>query len=267
MAFLTNIRLNTSANSSILIQDISPDVAFSISTDGVSSSYHVGSGATRLRIFDYSAPHTHKQINTYINVNAHTSIKSLLIVGGGCSGADIPVHNPVGYKSKGGNSGNVQIYTDIYSTDLCQGDASISNIQIQLGGGGVIPMSNAYNTNPGGTTRIGVSSDYESWAGGYNAVGGSSANGAGSGSSAVGMNGGAGTQWVDGNYYGAGGGEGGNGLGTTLLLGGLITSGIGGSSIGGDGRKTGGAPGTGSGGGAGYHGGSGCVKIAVSDPE
>jgi hypothetical protein len=240
---------------------------FTISTDGISTTYHVGSGESRLKIYDYSAPYTHKQTNTHITVVAHGPIKSLLIVGGGCSGADIPVYNPLGYKSKGGNSGNLQIYTDINSTVLTGGNSSITNVAIQLGGGGVIPMSNAYNTNPGGTTRIGVSSDYQSWAGGYTAVGGTSANGTGSGSSAVGMNGGTGTQWVDGNYYAAGGGEGGNEIGTTLLLGGLIPSGVGGSSIGGDGRKSGGKPGTGSGGGAGFHGGSGCVKIAVSDPE
>ena len=69
-------------------------------------------------------------------------------------------------------------------------------------------MSNSYNTNPGNTTRIGVSSDYSTWAGGYSAVGGSIANGKGSGGSATGLNGGIGTQWIDGNYYAAGGGEG-----------------------------------------------------------
>jgi hypothetical protein len=240
---------------------------FTISTDGISSTYHVGSGASRLKIYDYSAPHTDANTNTHINITSHGTISSLLIVGGGCSGADIPVHNPVGYKSKGGDSGNIQIYTNIASTNLTGGNASISNVQIQLGGGGVIPMSNSYNTNSGSTTYIGISSDYISFSGGYNAVGGTSATGKGSGSSASGINGGTGTQWVDGNYYAAGGGEGGNELGTSLLIGGLIPSGVGGSGVGGNGRKSGGMAGTGSGGGAGYHGGSGCVKIAIADPE
>ena len=264
---LTQVRINTSANSSIIIQDISPDAAFSISTDGFSSSYHVGSGASRLRIFDYSAPFKHTPTNTHLIVNAHTNISSLLIVGGGCSGADISNYIPAGYQSKGGDSGNVQVYSGIYSTVLTGGNASITNVAIQLGGGGVIPSSNSYETNPGGTTTIGVSSDYESFSGGYSAVGGTIASGKGSGSSAVGRNGGIGTQWVDGLYYGAGGGEGGNEIGGTSVRGGVIPSGTGGSSIGGDGRVSGGKPGTGSGGGAGFHGGSGCVKIAVADPE
>ena len=84
----------------------------------------------------------------------------------------------------------------------------------------------------------------------------------------MGKDGGVGTQWVDGNYYGAGGGAGGteqDGAFFNPVT--AVPSGVGGSSIGGNGRKSGGNPGTGSGGGAGFHGGSGCVKIAVSDPE
>ncbi len=249
---------------------------FTISTDGISSTYHVGSGASRLKIYDYSAPHTDANTNTHINITSHGTISSLLIVGGGCSGADISNYVPAGFKSKGGNSGKVHIYPNIATTDLTGGNASITTLQIQLGGGGVIPSSNSYNTNSGSMTSIGVSNDYLTWSTSFTAEEGKLAegkgfvhvNGSGSRSNPTGKDGGVGTQWVDGNYYAAGGGEGGTeaGGGTFIPESG-IASGVGGSGVGGDGRKTGGKPGTGSGGGAGFHGGSGCVKIAIADPE
>jgi len=241
---------------------------FTISTDGISTTYHVGSGSSRLRVYDYSAPHTHANSDTHITVTAHGTISSILIVGGGCSGSDVSNYVPAGYNCSGGDSGNVQVYTNINSTVLTGGNSSITNVAIQLGGGGVIPSSNAYNTNSGSKTSIGVSTDYLTFTGGYSASGGTSATGKGSGGSATGKDGGVGTQWVDGLYYGAGGGAGGTEQeGAFFNPVTAIPSGVGGSSIGGNGRKSGGNPGTGSGGGAGFHGGSGCVKIAVSDPE
>ena len=227
----------------------------------------------------------------------------VMAIGGGGSGGDAfnVISNPAGLKGGGGGGG--EFWEGLFNTWDLNGDLSGGTISIGIGAGGP-HRSGTVDAENGGVTTVGTGLTVIGGGGGaglqggsggggmaysdtavHNNIGASSnitnqtglgnsgadgtinsigGGGGGAGASATSATGGAGYQWIDGDYY-AGGGGGGDA--TTSSSGSGAFGGIGG---GGKGRgessgvnRGGGETGKGGGGGAGWHGGSGRIVILV----